>query len=138
MRDVSPPERVHPKLPVLDDSQPGLPRVVQYVDADHAIQMMLDKIAAPLFTKKKIRALKLLAPAAPPETEPASHSDVFKRTKYSHHHETQDNPENVWTLKRLPKTTRPVFLRVLSDVGGVSILERHGPKRVRRRRLRAA
>jgi hypothetical protein len=40
---------------------------------------------------------------------------AFDKTRYSHNHETDTNPEKVWTLKRLPRTTRPVFTRVLDD-----------------------
>lgn len=36
-------------------------------------------------------------------------------TRYSHNHETGDNPEKVWTLKRLPRSTRPVFTAVLDE-----------------------
>jgi hypothetical protein len=40
---------------------------------------------------------------------------AFDKTRYSHNHETADNPEKVWTLKRLPSCTRKVFTAVLDD-----------------------
>jgi hypothetical protein len=35
---------------------------------------------------------------------------------YSHHAETEDNPSNTWTLKRLPRHTRAVFRAVLDGI----------------------
>jgi hypothetical protein len=40
--------------------------------------------------------------------------------RYSHDHETDDNPENVWTLREIPSKARPVFLTVVAEsFGGV-------------------
>jgi hypothetical protein len=35
---------------------------------------------------------------------------------YSHNKDTEDNPVNVWTLKRLPSSTADIFRAVLNDV----------------------
>jgi hypothetical protein len=35
--------------------------------------------------------------------------------RYSHDHETADNPENVWTLREIPSEARRVFTAVLLD-----------------------
>lgn len=35
--------------------------------------------------------------------------------RYSHDHETEDNPENVWTLRQIPSQARPVFRAVIED-----------------------
>lgn len=35
--------------------------------------------------------------------------------KYSHHGETDTNPSNVWTLKRIPSHARHVFTAVLDE-----------------------
>lgn len=34
---------------------------------------------------------------------------------YSHNHETSTNPEKVWTMKRLPDSTAPVFDEVVNS-----------------------
>ena len=39
---------------------------------------------------------------------------ALDRTRYSHNHETYDNPERCWTLRHLGNT-RAIFLRVLLD-----------------------
>jgi hypothetical protein len=36
-------------------------------------------------------------------------------TKYSHNRDTPDNPQNVWTLKRLPNSTARIYRRVQTD-----------------------
>jgi hypothetical protein len=36
-------------------------------------------------------------------------------THYSYDWETDDNPQNCWTLLRLPKATRKIFLEVVTD-----------------------
>jgi hypothetical protein len=35
--------------------------------------------------------------------------------RYSHKHETEENPEGVWTLVRIDTRQRPIFVRVLTD-----------------------
>lgn len=39
---------------------------------------------------------------------------ALSRTKYSHNHETETNPTNVWTLKPI-RGSRAIFMRVLTD-----------------------
>ena len=38
---------------------------------------------------------------------------ALDKTRYSHNRETRDNPEGVWTLKRLPAATRSIYTAVL-------------------------
>jgi len=35
---------------------------------------------------------------------------------YSHRHETETNPENVWTLKRIPTETADIFGAVVNEL----------------------
>ena len=63
-----------------------------------AAQRMLDAgHVVPRGTKHRIRALIAVhdnIDLIPSERPPTNH-------KYSHNHETRDNPQGVWTLKRL-------------------------------------
>ena len=45
----------------------------------------------------------------------AGRGTAFDKTRYSHNHETEINPEKVWTLKRISRRDRPVFTAVLDD-----------------------
>lgn len=45
----------------------------------------------------------------------AGRGTAFDKTRYSHNHETRENPEKVWTLKRIARVDRPVFTAVLDD-----------------------
>jgi hypothetical protein len=47
--------------------------------------------------------------------------------RYSHDHQTADNPEGVWTLIRIPGRDQAIFLRVAADCGGVSRTIRRQP-----------
>ena len=42
-------------------------------------------------------------------------SSEIRHTRYSHNHETRENPENVWTLLRLARWTQSVFLAQLLE-----------------------
>lgn len=43
---------------------------------------------------------------------PARHGDP---RRYSHDHETPDNPVNVWTLRRIPTSARSIFGTAVND-----------------------
>ncbi|GAC1699965.1 MAG: hypothetical protein NVS9B4_00450 [Candidatus Acidiferrum sp.] len=42
---------------------------------------------------------------------------AMDKTRYSHDHDTPTNPQNVWTLKHLPRAVERIFLAVAEDCG---------------------
>ncbi len=46
---------------------------------------------------------------------------ALDKTRYSHNHESEDNPEKVWTLRHLANSAQDVFLQVATDCGGVTV-----------------
>lgn len=64
-----------------------------------------------LRTKRRIRGLKLIG------NPDSVHHFVMRQRGMgdSHRRDTYDNPRGVWSIDRLPKSTRDVFVRVLTD-----------------------
>jgi hypothetical protein len=56
-------------------------------------------------------------PAAPAEEFPGGR-DIRSRVRYSHNHETRENPTNVWTLIPLADFMQPIFLAAVTECGG--------------------
>jgi hypothetical protein len=70
-------------------------------------------------TKRCVRELRWMGTPLPnvttPEEAAGYKASEARPTKYSHNHEAPDNPENVWTLTRLPRSTRKIFIEVVTD-----------------------
>jgi hypothetical protein len=86
--------------------------VVCYVSDKVALRWIEEKRCTPIGTKNVIRGLLL--------GTDIDHSKVisirdYMGQAYSHRHDAKDNPEGVWTLKRLPKSTAPIFRAVLDS-----------------------
>lgn len=64
-----------------------------------------------LRTKKRIRGLKLIG------NPDSVHHFVMRQHGMgdSHRRETYENPRGAWHIDRLPKSTRGVFVQVLTD-----------------------
>ena len=48
--------------------------------------------------------------------------DGLHLQRYSHNHETPENPEKVWVLRRLAKVHHPVFIASVIDCGGATAI----------------
>lgn len=94
------------KLPLLDHAGERL----AWIDGGRAALLWRQDKVRLHVRARKVRAVQV-QPATADRTEYVD--SRFRRTRYSHNHETDDNPEGVWTLIRLPKHTRAVFLDVL-------------------------
>lgn len=64
-----------------------------------------------LWSKRRVRALRLIDGSAASAARLRGLAPVG--TRYSHKHETPDNPANVWTLRHLPAHTRTIFRAVV-------------------------
>jgi hypothetical protein len=40
---------------------------------------------------------------------------ALDKTRYSHHRDTDENPEGVWTLVHIPRAAQPIFRAVLDS-----------------------
>jgi hypothetical protein len=73
----------------------------------------------PVGNRRAIHELRWLGPEWKPVVlaeEAAGYKPSEARpTHYSYDWATDDNPENCWTLLRLSKSTRPIFLEVVTD-----------------------
>lgn len=58
--------------------------------------------------------------AAPAEEFPGGR-DIRSRVRYSHNHETAQNPTNVWTLTPFAKFMQPIFLAAVTETGGTTL-----------------
>jgi hypothetical protein len=86
--------------------------------ADDARARELVKLgqARPIRRKGRDRVLQAVAGwKKPGEVNLSGRGTALDRTRYSHRRETEDNPQNVWTLVRLGASTRPIFVQVLEE-----------------------
>ncbi len=86
-------------------------------------ELVLDRIRLglikPIGTKRCVRELHWQGTpwrAVVSTDEAAGYKPSEPRpTKYSYDYETEDNPQNCWTLKRLPNSTAPIFRKIVND-----------------------
>ncbi len=94
------------------------PRNGAYFWASEAmvIAFLKDGRIRPQGTKKCVTALHwfgvLLTPADNAQETAGYKPSESRPTRYSHNHETETNPEKVWTLIYLPGSTASIFLAV--------------------------
>ncbi len=92
------------KLPLLDHAGERL----AWIDGAKACTLWRDGKVCLHVRKRIVRAVRIQV------LDQAEYCpSQFRTTRYSHDHETAENPEGVWTLIRLPRHIRPVFLDVL-------------------------
>ncbi len=76
-------------------------------------------LVQPIGTRRCIRELRWLGDPLPnvtlPEEAAGYKPSEYRPTKYSYDWETDDNPQNCWSLKLLKSSTRALFLKVLID-----------------------
>lgn len=113
-------------IPVVDSvaraTKPGVQeRAVLFRKPELEIQAL---IAAgrirPIWGRGRVRQLRWVGQHLEAETPVAqsplrSTHDIRFRTRYSHKHETPQNPPNVWTFLPLDPWTRAVFLAVVLE-----------------------
>lgn len=90
---------------------------VRWVDEEQARDLVKRGVAAVRRTKRRIRALQLV-PAAARIDEAGGRRDLKNRglqAGAAHACETQKNPRGVWTIEKLPASTRDIFLAVVED-----------------------
>jgi hypothetical protein len=101
-----------------------VPRRLELVDARGEHLMWCDEDLARKFLKaRKARMIRkrgrthlvAIVGAAKFGSLTGGRGTAMDKTRYSHNHETRDNPEKVWTLKRLPSSTREIFRAVVDD-----------------------
>jgi hypothetical protein len=97
------------KVPVLDHAGERM----FWADAASARRLVLEKKAECLWSKRKVRALRLIG---------RGHDEFIKSgaarrrgLRYSHNRETADNPQGCWTLIHIPNSCRKVFTAVLDE-----------------------
>jgi hypothetical protein len=98
----------------------GVEETLGWVDEPEARRLLEQRKVTLLGTGTKVRKLRYID-IKPGERISFARSEL-KHTRYSHNHETPDNPEKCWTLIRLPKHTQHVFMAVVSQVHGCSIV----------------
>jgi hypothetical protein len=96
----------------------GVEETLGWVDEPEARRLIEQRKVTLLGTGTKIRKLRYVD-IKPGERISFARSEL-KHTRYSHNHETADNPEKCWTLIRLPKHTQHVFMAVPAGLGGCS------------------
>lgn len=101
------------KLPVFD---PVSGKVILLVDEFRARELIKAGEAFYLRTKKRISGLQIIAREAKPK-EPVKPTCIRRRgtTGDSHKSERADNPAGVWTIDRVKRRNRGIFLKVVSD-----------------------
>lgn len=86
---------------------------VCWLDPDQAQQMIADKVAEPLGTRRKVHVIRYCG------EEP-----ILEKTRFrlrspgagcSHSRETYQNPRGVWTIDHIPASTRGIFLTVVDE-----------------------
>lgn len=96
------------RLPVKDRSG----EVLFYVAPATALDMISRGVVLPVGTKHTIRGLRV---SPKYDDSKVISLAAYVGQRYSHSHETRDNPEGCWTLKRLSRSVRPVFTQVIAD-----------------------
>ena len=90
---------------------------VRWVDEEQARNLVKRGVATVRRTKRRIRALQLV-PTAARIDDAGGRRDLKNRglqAGAAHARETNKNPRGVWTIERLPKSTRDIFLTVVED-----------------------
>jgi hypothetical protein len=98
------------KLPVVD----SLGNFMFWADEEKARSLIHERKVTLLRGRSggEIRKLQVI----PGEEEAVSAADFrYMGTRYSHSRETEENPKNCWTLKKLPRGTREIFTTVLDE-----------------------
>jgi hypothetical protein len=104
------------RLPLTDPES----NFLYWVDDERARDLVSMGKARFLRTKKKIRGVELVPPgqsAKAPASKPIKPTVIRKRgtTGDSHRQERTDNPAGVWTIDRVARNKRNLFLQVVTD-----------------------
>jgi len=83
-----------------------------WVDDEKARQLIKERKVEILRTKRRVRALRAIAPVL----EMRGSAADLRGARYSHDRATEENPHGVWTLVRIPKSTRDIFTSVVDDL----------------------
>jgi hypothetical protein len=118
------------KIEVLDSSG----RLIFWADEDQARELLKRGQATLVQRKGKARYLLGSDQLTKYGELTRGRGNAFTQTRYSHNRETEENPERVWTLVRLPRSTRRVFLAVVEQCAKRKAKVVVMPRRKRRRR----
>jgi hypothetical protein len=80
-----------------------------WADEEEARQLIKERKVRILRTKKRIRGLRAVGSIVASQA-------TLRGKGYSHDHETNTNPKGVWTLVRIPESTRDIFTSVIDDL----------------------
>lgn len=85
-----------------------------WADEDQAHDFLKNREVHLIRRRGRARVLQAVAGwTKPGEVDPLGRGTALDRTRYSHRHEADDNPPNVWTLIR--QAHPAPFVRVLID-----------------------
>ena len=75
---------------------------LMWADDDRARELVKAGQARPIRRKGSVRVLQAAAGwKKPGEVDPLGRGTALDHVRYSHRHETEENPPNVWSLRRL-------------------------------------
>lgn len=87
---------------------------LEWIDEDFARKLIKDGTVEILWTKKRIRSLRVRGtPRAALVSITKSKYDLAHRKRpvgQSHRNETNDNPPKVWTIDRIPRRAEDLFV----------------------------
>jgi hypothetical protein len=118
------------KIPVKDGEE-----VLYWINAEGARRLWKKGLAALRTTNRRVRALEAIHRPTPPAGSSIlglGGGEALHSPAYSHNHEVSEfyvddegeirrrhpldaNPENVWTLRRLPDDTRDIYRTVVTE-----------------------
>lgn len=104
-------------------------QIIEFADEARARRILRAPNAHPIRARKSGRVVGIDLADLGTSKEPARCGNPLK---YSHHNETDGNPNGVWTLKKIPPSTADIFAEVAD---GCCTYER--PFEALRRRLAA-
>lgn len=84
-----------------------------WADDEKARRLIKERKVEILWTKRgRVRALRAIVPVV----EMRGSAADLRGARYSHDRATEENPHGVWTLVRIPKSTRGIFTSVVDDL----------------------
>lgn len=118
---------VNGKVPVIDP----VSREIAFSESEAAIAALVAAGRIRVVKRRKVKALYWVGPSLGQNGHSSIHpreavitSDLRSQTRYSHKHETAQNPPNVWTFVPLRASFLSLFLAVVNDCGGMRVIPR--------------
>lgn len=100
-------------IPVCADDSRGIQRVVELADDIRTRQLAKAPNAAVIRRRKTGEVVRIKLRNFSDDSSLEVHRSNPRR--YSHDHETEQNPPRVWTLRKLPSGTRDIYRASVLD-----------------------